>query len=185
MTLGKLAREAFAAQEKWGVVSIPTGQMRSRTFDGWRHQQQHEACGISSLTACDQRHYRLLKAHFAKIAGKSDVAFGNYVRTGQGQERREVALWHCRKDCAAFGFAYPAYARELARDKFGTPDLDALTEKQAWQIVYTVRTRGRQKAACGRVSGLKSQVSSQGQRMTPETLKPETSEAETAQPMKP
>jgi hypothetical protein len=143
-----LANQAFAAQEKWGQVSVPTGVSRSRVIEEWRRVKQIETVGLSSLTACDQRHFNSLVTVFAHLAGRSADAFRSSMRedapgqpAGEAESRRQ-ALWQLQRNCAAFDYAYPEWPLAIARDKFRVHALDELSPKQLWQIVYTVRTRG-------------------------------------------
>ena len=146
-----LAGQAFAAQEKWGQVTVPTGVSRSRAVEAWRRVQQFEAVGIESLTACDQRHYAALVTKFSLLAGRSADAFKSALRedqpgqpTGEAEAVRQ-ALWHLRRNCAAYGYDFPAWPLAVARDKFRATDLEQLSPKQLWQLIYTARTRGAAK----------------------------------------
>lgn len=148
-----LANQAFAAQEKWGQVTVPTGIARSRVIADWRHTKQIEAVGISSLTSCDQRHYNRLLTMFAHLAGRSADAFRSSMLddapgqpAGESESLRQ-ALWHLKTNCEEYGFAYPAWPLAIARDKFRARALEDLSPKQVWQLVFSVRTRGRKKEA--------------------------------------
>lgn len=146
-----LANQAFAAQEKWGQVSVPTGVSRSSVIADWRRAKQIDTVGLASLTACDQRHYNALVTVFAHLAGRSADAFRSSMREdkpgqalGQAEGVRQ-ALWHLKTNCEANGLAYPAWPLALAKDKFRAHALEDLSPKQIWQIIYTVRNRASKK----------------------------------------
>lgn len=146
-----LANQAFAAQEKWGQVTVATGIARSRAIEEWRRVQQFEAVGIQSLTMCDQRHYNPLLTRFCHLAGRSADAFRSSMREdAQGQtlgqsEAVRQALWHLKTNCEKFGLAYPSWPLAVAKDKFRAHALDELSPKQIWQLTFTVRNRGAKK----------------------------------------
>jgi hypothetical protein len=143
-----LANQAFTAQEKWGQVSVPSGVSRSRVIEAWRRTKQIEEVGLSSLTACDQRHYNALVTVFAHLAGRSADAFRSSMRedapgqpAGEAESIRQ-ALWQLKCNCERFDYAYPQWPLSIARDKFRVHALEELSPKQLWQVVFTVRTRG-------------------------------------------
>lgn len=146
----QVARLAFDAQ----------GLGESAEFAVWRHEQTAQACGKESLRACTQDDFAAVLARFLDLAGESGAAFRWYLR-GLNNPKR-VARFKLDEALAERGLA-AGYAEAIARRQFKC-SVDDLTERQTWNLVYTVRNR-RKAVSPDRigVSSQRSAVSGGGQ----------------------
>jgi hypothetical protein len=65
-TICDVAREAWEAWDGRAefTAAQPPG---TEPFTAWRHQHQHAAVGLQSLTLCTQEHYGPLVRHFMQL----------------------------------------------------------------------------------------------------------------------
>lgn len=130
----RLCQLANAAAEACGVTGW-------REKIAWRRAEQLARFGLASLTAATQEQYAGIKAHFEVMASKADRAFATELR-GQDNKRR-VARWNLEKALRESGLRM-AYAIAICKRQYRCGIEDA-TEKQLWQLVYTLRNRGSAK----------------------------------------
>ena len=76
-------------------------------FERWRTEEARKACGLR-ISEAAQRHFSLIKSHFANIAGDAGKAFNSALRSGTEKER--IAMAVLTKECKAAGLdlSYPA-----------------------------------------------------------------------------
>lgn len=137
LTDGQKARICIVANQaakKQGVTGW-------REVSAWRREQQLQHFGLKSLTAAAQDQYADIKAHFEALAGETGRAFSTALR-GQDNDRR-IARWHLNKALAAAKLS-PAYAQAICKNQFHCT-LDEASKKQLWNLVYTVKNRGKAK----------------------------------------
>ncbi len=141
----RLGEPMFADQEADGVPDF-LRMSRSLAFETWRQLEQERVTGKQSLRAMGQGEFCLLMAHFAQIAEDFDAARYWGERAANDGKRR--ALWHLEKEleraAPALGHAQ-RYAAAVAEDKFGTSRLSELSEKQVWELVFTIRRAAARK----------------------------------------
>lgn len=131
------AKICMAANEAAAALGI-TGW---REVNEWRLKEQQERFGLDSLTKATQAQYADIKGHFEAIAGNLAKAFKT-IRRGQDNDRR-VARWHLNKALATAKLS-PAYAQAICKNQFHCT-LDDASKKQLWNLVYTVKNRGKAK----------------------------------------
>ncbi|WP_448578914.1 hypothetical protein [Thermosphaera sp.] len=116
----------------------------AEAFELWRHEQQQTACGLRHLTAASQREYPLLMAHFHALLGEMEIAERWLMRAAcdprrQARAKLERELERAR-DTHTIDRPHD-YALAIARRQFGAQDLESLTERQLWSLVFTIRNR--------------------------------------------
>jgi len=140
-----IARRAWkaGAGEGWrGDLNADCSE--SALFRGWRRQQQHECCGLRSLTTCLQdADFPLLMAHFAALIPGNDAQAGYWLERLVEDSRNRV-LFILKRSCAQYSLAWPSYPAAICRRQYKC-GLGAASEKQLWALVYTCRNRGREK----------------------------------------
>ena len=141
--LAQLARKAYVNLSNHGLIE--------QDFDSWRREQCIAACGLR-ITEASNRHYLILESHFYNLMGRTDLAFKKVLK--QQTEARGWAIQKLFQECtkAKLSLDYP---RAIARDKFKTTDLETLTDKQLWHLVFSVRRR-QQKNNAAKTGGQKS-----------------------------
>lgn len=154
--LAQMARQAFTNLDRHGLIDV-AGETTSQRFANWRHEQQSEACGQSSLRLCDQDDYLPLKAHFNSLLGRDDKALDALLKHGPENdhadsddtpERRDRIIHLIEKELDGSRF-HLGYAIAIAKNKFRKPylkNLRILTVPQLKQVLYTVRNRVKQSA---------------------------------------
>lgn len=142
-------------------------------FRAWRRQQQHECCGLRSLTTClNESDFPLLMAHFAGLIPGNDQQAGYWLERLMEDGRNRV-LHILRRSCSQYGLAWPSYPAAIARRQYKC-GLGAATEKQLWCLVYTCRNRGTKKVAgSGKVGGSGLRVAGSKGNPTTSNLAPE------------
>ena len=148
IAIASYAKQAFELQVKCDLVQYEVGK-RSAAFTQWRREQQLEACGKSSLRACTNEDYQLLKAHFLNLAGRKREAFKLYVR--QQNEPREWMLAklgaECKKARRLFekyqGVSPMDYARGFLKNKRGINLSDA-SKKDIFHAAIMIKKRAGQ-----------------------------------------
>lgn len=110
----------------------------TRAREQFRHDEVAKACGKIGLRCCSQQDYKRVEAHFLNLLGEPGRAFNAHVRAETEAVRQAEAV--LRRECQRFGFdlSYPA---AICARQFRVTLADA-SEKQLWNLVYTVRNRG-------------------------------------------
>lgn len=125
--LSQLARRAWQSAER------ETGDA-----DSFRHAEVIRACGKHGLRCCSQDDYKRVEAHFLWLLGEDVKAFHANLRAETEPVRTARAV--LERECGRFGFqlSYPA---AICRQQFHV-ELNSASEKQLWNLVYTIRNRG-------------------------------------------
>lgn len=131
---------AFKDMQARGALSA------AEDYEGWRREETFKVTGFESLRACGQRHYPLLCAHFQRLQGNHQAAdnwlvkaANNQAAMGRAKLRQTIA-----ETRATLGDSL-AYCRSICRAKFKTTDLETLTDKQAWTLVFDLRRAAQKK----------------------------------------
>ncbi len=90
--ISQTARQAFDVQDRAGLVE--GFGCDAKRFESWRRAEQLAATGIASLRESGNNHYRPLIAHFLTLAGRDDVAFAQYCRSGRVKDHGAAADTH-------------------------------------------------------------------------------------------
>ena len=75
-----MARAAFNLQGGDSTTDAP-GDTAAKRFSNWRHAEQSQACGKSSLTKCTQVDYLPLRSHFNGLLGRPDKSFDDIIKS--------------------------------------------------------------------------------------------------------
>lgn len=113
----------------------------------WRHEEQVKACGKKHLTACTQRDYLALRAHWFVLLGRPREAARDAIESQL--DERQVALKKLRDECSLALDAIEKpwdYVSAIAwkRNKARPEDLSA---KQIWSLIITLRSRAYKRRA--------------------------------------
>jgi hypothetical protein len=140
-----LARRAWnaGAGEGWrGDLNADCSE--TALFRAWRRSQQHEACGLHSLTTCLQESdYPLLMAHFAAMIHGNDAQAGYWLER-LAEDGRNRVLYILKREAGKAGLSWPSYPASICRRQYKC-GLGAATERQLWCLVYTLRNRATAK----------------------------------------
>jgi hypothetical protein len=132
------ARSAWAAQRGLGLTDD--------AFDPWRKAALWDAVRRDSFRALGQREYGQALAHFAVLSGQRAPAAARREAGPEADRRRaeHVLREACAEVADAFGGTERAltYARALLA-RIHRADLHTATARQLWQVMYTLRNRGR------------------------------------------
>ncbi len=109
-------------------------------YDTWRHKQVHHVTGLAGLRQLTQQHFRRVRGHFLHLLGQDDSALQDIIASETEGPRQ--ALFILARECRRVSLPL-AYPQAIARAKFRNPNLDELSEKQLWMLIYTVRNRRR------------------------------------------
>lgn len=141
--LAKTAWDAWDGRAAWSEkhrdqVNDPL-LSDAKCFEAWRRAEQFRAVGVASLRdATSEAHYLKLRAHFENLIGSSGRALKTLLR--HEEEPKQRALKLIEQSCAERGLDFPNYPAAICRRQFRCALADA-TEKQLWNIHYTVRNR--------------------------------------------
>lgn len=130
------------AREAYDKVGIHSGD----DYETWRHDQQQEACGRSSLCTATQKDYRALRGHFRVLLGFKRAAFRDFVANAAGDNG--FALGKLKHECEAASdvIARPLdYVQSIARARFKTTDLHSLSTRQVWNLVFDIRRNAQRR----------------------------------------
>lgn len=131
--LGQLSTKAY---RHLVAVGYP-----SNGYDDWRHEFTADHCGgIDSWRKLTQQHYVPLCNALRAIIGLKPMA-DNTPKTDAA-----ALIWTIR-DRARHWELSTAYITAIARDKFGTDNLQTLTCHQLRQLLITIQARGRRRTA--------------------------------------
>jgi hypothetical protein len=149
-----LAQLAARAQNRLAALARgcePHGPMAADacvlTPEAWRHSEVARACGKAGLRCCSQDDFKRVEAHFLHLLGEDGRALNAHVQAET--EPRRVAEWKLVQACQEFGF-HLAYAEAICRRQHHGAGLGEVGVKAIWQLVYTVRNRGRAKLKLGK-----------------------------------
>lgn len=152
--LAILARRAF---EKCGRPDSAKGSCAdvpgNDAFGRWRHEQTMQAVERSGLTALRQEDYAQVKGHFLRLLGQ--VSMADRMQARADMEPRRVALAKLRHECDAASDVIDRgleYAAAIARSRFKTAEIEDLSEKQIWMLVFDVRRNAQRRRARERVA---------------------------------
>ncbi|MEM9282098.1 MAG: hypothetical protein AAGA96_09745 [Verrucomicrobiota bacterium] len=133
-----VAREAFDRQVYAGVVEGGTD------FNDWRHVEQFEAAGVSSLREAEQRHFNLILGHFLVLAGQEGEAFTRLMRGGGTSEDKRLALQKLKDACVLAEVNFPGYPATICKAQFKKSLFDA-DAGQLWCLHHTIMKRRNRK----------------------------------------
>ena len=128
--LARLARRAWSAARERGATAAD--------FDTWRHDQVQQVTGQPGLRHLTQQHFRRVRGHFLHLLGNDDSALRDIIAAETEGPRQTLFILARETTKAGLPMAYPA---AIARNRFHNQNLDELTEKQLWMLIYTVRNR--------------------------------------------
>lgn len=138
-SLARLARRA------WEKVRPQTADHRPLSFDDWRHQQCNLAVERRGLRECRREDFSFLRSHFLRMLGRETEARHWRDRGATEPKRVAIAKLKFEGERARDVIADPgSYVSAIAHSKFKTPDLNELSERQIWTLVFDLR-RGAQK----------------------------------------
>lgn len=134
--LARLAYDAWDQREEFELAN-PT-LSRTACFEAWRRVEQGKAVGVQSLRLCtSEQHYLRLMAHFADLAGDGASALRLLLR--HGEEPRIRAFFKLQAALAERGLD-EGYAAAICQRQYKRP-LGEASEKQLWNLFFTVRNR--------------------------------------------
>jgi hypothetical protein len=141
-----LSSPGFADQP----AGIPPAMLLSEreAFDLWRQDEQARTTGKLHLTTSASRMFPALMAHFARLAG-DDKGFAYWSARVIGDPHRCV-LAKLRHEMAAAQdvIARPVeYIASIARCKFKTTEVDALSDRQIWVLIFDLRRAAQKRRA--------------------------------------
>ena len=141
---GKIAMLSRKAWERFGrpgaAPGVTGGKAAAEAFRAWRLMQDGEACGKGSLRAATNADYPLLKAHFLRMLGYTATADRMATRAAMDPSQQALAKLRHEMEGAQDVIERPAqYIAAIARCKFKTTDLESLSAKQLWVLVFDIR----------------------------------------------
>lgn len=139
----RVGRPGFADQAADTPAEIRLSEREA--FDLWRHDQQRAAAGTEHLTCAQNRAYPHMMAHFARLAGREQDADYWAGRTVGDDQRQALAKLRSEQAAARDVIDNPAgYVAAICHSKYKTHDVQTLSPKQVWTLVFDLR-RGAQK----------------------------------------
>ena len=109
----------------------------SNGYDDWRHEFTADHCnGIDTWRSLTQQHYIPLCNALRTIL---DLPL---LQDNTPQTPEDALIWTIR-DRSHHWELTPAYIAAIARDKFGTDNLQNLTCKQLLHLIYTLQRAGK------------------------------------------
>lgn len=147
-TLCALASLAFKRSQEKGADDEDTAE-------NFRHREQIAAVKVASLKEMNQGHYRTLKAHWMTLLGLLGTAYDLLMRTGNGQEQRELMQHSIAEHTGNLALSWVAkgqkldsavdgawaYTLKLCADKFQGRQLRDLDAAELCQIRDTLINR--------------------------------------------
>jgi hypothetical protein len=134
-------------------------RVRGEAFDvkeeDWRHEEVIVACGKHGLRCCSQDDYKTVEAHFLDRLGAHGAAFNAQVRAATEKRRQAEAVLVRELEKAGL---HLNYANAICQRQYRCTIFDA-TERQLWNLVYTVRNRAATQRRRARPSTINSQPS--------------------------
>jgi hypothetical protein len=146
-SLAVLAKDAYAIQCRAGLCDMPP--------DDFRRLQVYIATGKNGLRECDNTHFRAIKAHFLRMAGRAAEADATWAKTGRVKGSDEIHDTHENRETArsvlrdlvrlSRGAISDAYIEEILADRFHGASLDDLRASQLQDLVFVITQRLRSK----------------------------------------
>lgn len=144
--LSQLARRAqyrLAAMARGrGEVMGAVLDFTKEGMDAWRQKEVGKACGKLGLRCCSQEDYKAVEAHFLHLIGEDGRAMQALVRSATEPVRQAQAV--LVRELARFGLRQ-GYAEAICRRQFRCQVQDLTDESKVWNLVYTIRNRGKAK----------------------------------------
>lgn len=134
--LAILARRAYDKHKDAGLIDDDV------TFDDWRGAECSAATKgrVTGFRSATNRDYRLIRGHFAMLAGEVEIAFHDAVNGDPAQADWEQAWNILARETRAKGLKFPDYPAAICNTQYKCPLRDA-TKKQLWSLIYTIRNR--------------------------------------------
>jgi hypothetical protein len=131
--LSRLAAAAYVRLHGEATARDP------RVVEEFRHAQVAAACGKAGLRCCSQTDYKLVEARLLDLNGWHAAAFNAGVSAATEKRRQAEAVLVAECDKAGL---HLAYAESICRNIYKCPLSDA-SDRQIWNLIYTVRNRSR------------------------------------------
>jgi hypothetical protein len=138
VTLIQLARELY--EKEWAREDGEGTRADAPDFDNFRHGEVYAAVGKSGLRACGQDDFLKVKAHLLHRLGRDGAALEALLRAGEEGRRRAWWLLNRAIGEAAGAGITRGYVEAISRAEYGR-GIEDCSEKQLWQLMYTVRSR--------------------------------------------
>ena len=136
------ATAAHKVQAKLGLAEEP--------FNVWRKSALHDACGRQSFRDVRQSEYGKTLKYLLLLAGKHPEQRPAAAKS-RGQDEAGRARWALDGECKTLADAFGSEngARTYAETLLGRihkTTWHGATAKQLWQVLFTMRNRGKAKA---------------------------------------
>lgn len=138
--LAQLARQAL---NQVRALARARGEAFEVDEETWRHEEVIRAVGKHGLRCCSQDDYADLKGHFLDRLGAYGAAFDARLRAATQKRRQAEAVLVRELQKAGL---HLNYANSICQRQYRCTLFDA-TERQIWNLVYTIRNRAAQKRA--------------------------------------
>jgi hypothetical protein len=136
--LSQLCRRAF---NRTRALARGRGEGFEVREDDYRHEEVIKATGKHGLRCCSQDDFQAVRAHFLDLIGEHGSAFNAQLAAGTEKRRQAEAV--LVRELAKAGL-HLNYANAICQRQFPCTIFDA-TERQIWNLVYTVRNRANAK----------------------------------------
>ena len=142
----KLGKPGFADQA--ADVPAEIRLKEAEAFDLWRHTEQRKAAGTAHLTCAENRSYPSYMSHFARLAGQDQNAAHWVDRQIGDPQRQAQSVLERELKAAESVLGNPhAYAATICRCKFKATDIQNLSAKQTWTLVFDIRRAAQKRRA--------------------------------------
>lgn len=142
----RAGRPGYADQAPDTPPALRLSQTAALTI--WRQNQQRQACGQLHLTAAGQGDYARIIAHLSQLAGDSVAATRWAERAATEPHRQAIAALTTTGQKVENVIPAPLdYARSIARDRFRSTDIESLSPKQIWTLVFDLRRAAAKRRA--------------------------------------
>jgi hypothetical protein len=147
-TLDRLVRQAWEldsarTRAKHAELQEREGRVltHAQARDLWRRDQLERVCGagVRSFASLTQHDFLPVKAHLEALCRRKPRAAATLVKSQSDRWRR--AWWLLEQACGERGLEFPAYPQSIFRKQSHGRALSEATEKQLFQLLYTVRNR--------------------------------------------
>jgi hypothetical protein len=132
------------------AANDPLALSASEALELWRHEEQQKACGLKHLTACSQREFPRLMAHFLGLLGRPESAWWAERAVMDPARQARARLERTFQEVSGVIERPAEYAAAIARSKFKTTDLASLSARQTWTLVFDLRRAAQKRRAHGR-----------------------------------
>jgi hypothetical protein len=149
LTRDQKTRLILLARDAWEQAG---GAASGQDFTAWRYEQTEAACGRASLRVATQRDFRAIRGHFRGLLGRTRGAFRDAVAAATDDRGFVLAkLRHEIRAAEDVIEAGEAYVRRIARSRFKTGQLEALSSKELWSLVFDLRRNAQRRRKSGNV----------------------------------